>query len=184
MSDSVIPWTAAHQAFPCHSLSLRVCSNSYPLSWWCHPTISSSVTLFFSCPQSFPELGSFPMSWLFPSGGQSIGSLTSASVHSMNIQSWFPLGWTSWISLLSKEFSRVFSSTTIPKHQLFSAQLSLWTNSNLYMTNGKTTVLTIQTFTGKVISLLFTVLSSDDIAFFPRNQHLLIAWLQSPSTVI
>ena len=98
---------------------LEFAQNSCPLSWWCHPTISSSVTPFFSCPQSFPASRSFLMSWLFASGGQSIGASASASVLPMNIQGWFPLGLTGLISLLSKEVSRVSSSTTIRKHQFF-----------------------------------------------------------------
>ena len=93
------------------------CLNSCPLNQWCHPTISSSLTHFFSCLQSFPASVSFPMSWLFASGGQSIGA--SGSVLPMNIQDWFPLGWTGWISLQSKGLSRVFSSTTVQKHQFF-----------------------------------------------------------------
>ena len=114
----VTPWTAARQA----SLSITwVYSNSCPLSWWCHPTISSSVVPFSSCLQSFPVSGSFPMSKFFASGGQSIGVSASASVLPVNIQDWFPLGWTGWISLLSKELSRVSSNTTVQKHQFFLA---------------------------------------------------------------
>ena len=130
MSDSLQPHGLKHTRLPCLSLSLRVCSNSYPLSQWCHVTISSSVAPFFSCLQSFPASESFPMSWLFASDGQSIGA--SASVLPVNIQGWFPLGWTSWISLQSKGLSRVFSNTTVQKHQFFSAQLSLWTNSHIH----------------------------------------------------
>ena len=98
---------------PCPSPTPGVYSNSWPLSWWCHPTISSSVFPFSSCPQSFPASGSFPMSQLFTSGGQSIGVSASASVLPMNIQDWSPLGWTGWISLQSKGLSRVFSNTTV-----------------------------------------------------------------------
>ena len=100
------------------SLSPRACSNSYPSSWWCHPTISSSVVPFASCLQSSPASGSILVSRLLESGGQSIGA--SASVLLMNIQDWFPLGWTDWISLQSKGLSRVFFNTTVQKHQLFS----------------------------------------------------------------
>ena len=118
----VTPWTAV-----CHaSLSFtspRVCSNSCPFSQCCHPTILSSVVSFSSCSQSFPASGSFPMSWLFSSGGQSTGASASASVLPMNTQSWFPLGLTGLISLLSKRLSRVFSSTAFWKHQFFGAQL-------------------------------------------------------------
>ena len=113
------PWTAAYQA----SLSKptpRIYSSSCPLTWWCHPTISSSVIPFSSCPHSFPASGSFPMSQLFRSGCQSIGILASASGLPMNIQDWFTLGWTCWISLQSKGLSRVFSNTTVQKHQFFS----------------------------------------------------------------
>ena len=99
--------------------------NSCPLSLWCHPAISSSVVPFSSCPQSFPASGSFPRSQLFASDGQSIGVSASASVLPMNIQDWFPLGRTGWISLQSKGLSRVFSNTTLQKHQFFGAQLSL-----------------------------------------------------------
>ena len=113
---------------PCPSLSPRVYSNSCPLSQWCYPTMSSSAAPFSSCPQSFPASGSFPMSQLFPSGGQSIGA--SASVLPVNIQGWFPLGLTGLISLLSKGLSRVLSNTTIWKHQFFGAQ-PLWSNSHI-----------------------------------------------------
>ena len=103
MSDALRPHGLQHARFPCPSLSPRVCSDSRPLSRWCHPTISSSLAPFFSCLQSFPALGSFPMSQFFASGGQSIGASASASVLPMNIQDWFLLGWTGWISLLSKD---------------------------------------------------------------------------------
>ena len=106
----VTTWTAAC-TLPCPSLSPRVCSNSCPLNWWCHPTISSSVTPFSSCLQSFPASGSFPVSRLFTSGGQSIGASASASVLPMNIQHWFLLGLTGLISFLSKGLSRVFART-------------------------------------------------------------------------
>jgi len=116
-------WTAARpHGLPCPSLSPWVCSNSCSLSQWCHPTISSSVVPFSFCLQSFPASESFPMSQLFASGGQSIGSSASASVLPMTIQGWFPLGQTGWISLQSKGFSRVFSNTTVWKRQFFSAQ--------------------------------------------------------------
>ena len=124
MSDSLWLHGLWHARPPCPSPTPRVYSNSCPLSQWCHPTISSSVVPF-SCPQSFPASGSFQMSQFFTSGGQSIGVSASASVLPMNIQDWFPLGWTGWISLLSKALSRVFSNTTVQKHQFFSAQLSL-----------------------------------------------------------
>ena len=120
-----------HTRFPCPLLSPAICSNSCPLSWWCHPTISSSVVPFSSGPQSFPASGSFPMSQLFASGGQSIGASALASVLPMNIQTWFPLGLTDLISLQSKGLWQVFSSTTTLEYQFFSAQFSLWSNSHI-----------------------------------------------------
>ena len=110
----------------------RACSNSWPLSWWCHPTISSYIVPFSSCLQSFPALGCVPMSQFFASGGQSIGVSASASVLPMHIQDWFPLGWTRCISLQSKGLSRVFSNTTDQKHQFFSAQFSSESNSHIH----------------------------------------------------
>ena len=126
------PWTAAHQAC-LFLLSPGACSNSCPLSRWCHPTISSSVTPFSSCLQSFPGSGSFPTSWLFTSGGQSIGASASVSVLQINTQDWFSLGWTDWISLESKWFSRVFFNTTVQKHPFFSVQPSLWSNTHIHI---------------------------------------------------
>ena len=130
-SDSATPWTAAHQAslFITDSWSLL---KLIPSSQWCHPTDSSSVCPHLLPHQSFPALGSFPMSQLFSSGGQSIGASASASVLPMNIQDWCPLGWTGWISLQSKGLSGVFSNTTVQKHQFFSAQCSLWSNSDFH----------------------------------------------------
>ena len=122
MSDSLWPHWLQHTRLPCHSLSPEVGSNSCPLSQWCHLTISCSVTTFSSCPQSFPASGSFPMSWLFASGGQSVEFSASASVLLINIQSWLPLGLTHLISLQSKGLSRVFSSTTVRKHQSLGSQ--------------------------------------------------------------
>ena len=116
----------------CPPLSPRVCSNSCSLSWWCYLTISSSATPFSFCLQSFPPSVSFPISCLFTSGGQSIRALASASVLSMNIQDWFPLGWTGWISLQSNGLSRVFSNTTVQKHQFFSTQPCLWSNFHIH----------------------------------------------------
>ena len=114
-------------------LSPRVSSDLCPLSWWCHPTISSFVAPFSLCLQSFPASGSFPMSQLFPSGGQSTGTSASTSVLPVNIQGWFPLGLTGLISWQSKGLSRVFSSTTIWKHHFIGAQPSLWSNSHICM---------------------------------------------------
>ena len=119
-----IPGTAVPQ-IPCPSLSRRVCLDSYPLSWWCHTTTSSSSAHFSTCPQPFPASRAFPMSKFFASGGQSTGTSASASVLPMNIQDWFPLGLTGWVSLQFKGLSRVFPNTTVQKHQFFGAQLSL-----------------------------------------------------------
>ena len=158
--------------------------DSCPLSQWCDLTISSSVIPFSSCLQSFPASGSFPMTQFFASGGQSMGVSASTSVPPMNIEDWSPVGWTGWISLLSKGPSRVFSNTTVQKHQFFSTQLSLQSNSHPYKTTGKTIALTRQTFVGKVMSLLFNMLSSLVITFLPRSKHLLISQQQLPSAGI
>ena len=131
-----------HARLPRPSPSPRVYSNSCPLSRWCHPTISSSVVPFTFCLQSFPASGSFPMSQFFTSGGRSIGVSASASVLPMNIQGWFPLGLTGLISLQSKGISKVFFSTIVRKHQFFGSQPSLWSNSHLYITTGKTIYIT------------------------------------------
>ena len=113
VSNSLWPHGVHHTRPPCPSPTPRAYLNSCPLSWWCHPAISSSVIPFSSCLQSFPESGSFPMSQFFTSGGQSIGASALASVLPVNIQDWFPLGWTGWISLQSKGLSGVFSNTTV-----------------------------------------------------------------------
>ena len=123
MPNSLQPNGLHHARLRCPSPTPRAYSNSHPMSQWCHPTISSSV-IPFSCPQSFPASGSFPMSQFFLSGGQSIGVSASASVFPMNIHDWFPLGLTGLISLQLKELSRVFSNTTVHMHQFFTAQLS------------------------------------------------------------
>ena len=125
VSDSLWPHGLQHTRLPCPSPTPWAYSNSCPLSQWCYPTISTTVIHFSSYLQSFPASGSFQMSHLFTSGGQSIGASASASVLPMNIQDWFPLGWTGWISLKSKGLSRVFSNTIVQKHQFFGAQLSL-----------------------------------------------------------
>ena len=140
MSNSLRPHGLQHTRLPCPSPSPKACSNSCPLSWWCHPTISSSV--LFSCLWSFPASGSFLMSRIFASGEQSIGISASASALQMNIQDWFPLGLTGLISLLSKGLSRIFSNTTVQKASIlrcsafFIVQLS-----HPYMTTGKTIAL-------------------------------------------
>ena len=125
VSDSLRPHGLQHARPSCPSPTPGAYSNSCPLSRWCHPTISSSVVPLSSCLQSFPASRSFPMSQFFASGGQSIGVSASVKVLPMNIQDWFPLGWTGWISLQSKGLARVFSNTTVQKHQFFDAQLSL-----------------------------------------------------------
>ena len=132
VSDSWRPHEPQHARPPCPSSAPGVHPSPCPLSQWCHPTISSSVVPFSSCPESFPASGSFPMNWLFASGGQSIGVSASASVLLMNTQDWSPLGWTSWISLQSQGLSRVFSKTTVQKHQFFGAQLSSQSNSHIH----------------------------------------------------
>ena len=178
MSDFLWPHWLQHSRFPCPSQTPRACSNLSSWSWWCHPTISSVIP-FSSCLQSFPASGSFQMSQFFESGGQSFGVSASVSVIPMKIQNWFPLGWTGQISLQSKGLSRVFSNTTLQKHQFFGTQLS-----HPYMTTGKTIVLIRRTFVSKVMSLFFNMLSRLVLAFLPMSNHLLISWLQSPSAVI
>ena len=131
VSNSLQPHGLQHSRLSCPSSTPRVCSSSCLLCRWCYPTISSSVVPFTSCCQSFPASGSFPVSQFFASGGQSIGVLALTSVLPMNIQDWFPLGLTGWISLLSKGLSRVFSNTIIQKHQCYSTQLTLWSNSHI-----------------------------------------------------
>ena len=132
MSNSLWPHGLHHARPPCPSPTPGVYSNSCPLSWWCDPTISSSVVPFSSHLRSFPVSGSFPMSQFFISGGQGIAVSASASFLPMNIQDWFPLGWTGLISLHSKGLSRVFSNTTVQKHQFFGAQLSSQSNSHIH----------------------------------------------------
>ena len=132
MSDSLRPWSLQHARLPCPFLSPGVCWNSCPLSWWYHPTISSSVVPFSSCcPRSFPASELFPIRQLFASGCQSIGATASASVLPGNIQGLFPLGLIGLISLQSKGLSRVFSNITVQKHKFFGAQTSLWSNSHI-----------------------------------------------------
>ena len=183
VSDSLQAHGLQQARLLCPSPAPGACSDSCPSSQWCHPTISSSVVPFSSCLQSFPVSRSFPVSQFFTSGGQSIGASVSASVLPMNIQDWFLLGLTGLI-LLSKGLSSILqchsSKTSILWHSaFFIVQLS-----HPYMTTGKTIALTRQTFVGKVMSLLFNMLSRFVIAFLPSSKHLLISWLQSPSAVI
>ena len=179
----VTPRTAARQT----SLSFTIFQSLLKLvsiESGCHPTILFSVAPF-SCPQSVPESGSFPMSWLFTSGGQSTGASASASILPMSIQGWFPLWFTSLISLLYKGLFKVLSSTTVRKHQFSGAQPSLWSISHIgTWLLEKITALTIRTFVGKVKSSLFNMLSRFIIAFLSRRKSLLISWLQSLSAVI
>ena len=132
VSDSFWPHESQHARPPCPSQAPGGYSNLCPLSRWCHPAISSSLIPFSSCPQSLPASGSFPMSQLFAWGGKSIGVSASASVLPMNTQDWSPSGWTGWISLQSKGLLRVFSNTTVPRHQFFSTQLSSQSNSHIH----------------------------------------------------
>ena len=132
VSDSLQPHGLQHARLPCPAPTPRVYLNSCLSSQWCHPTISSSAIPVSSCLQSCPASGSFPMSQFFASGDQTVGVSASASVLPMNIQDWFPLGWTGWISLQSKGLSRVFSNTTVQKYQFFRAQLSSQSNSHVH----------------------------------------------------
>ena len=183
VSDSLRPHGLQHTRVPCLSPTPRAYSNSCPLSQWCHPTISSSVIPFSSHLQPFPASGSFPMSQLFTSGGQSIGVLPSASILPMNIQDWFPLEWTGWISfqgtLKTLLWHHSSKASILQRSAFFIVQLS-----HPYMITRKTIALARQTFVGKVISLLFNMLSRLVRTFLPRSKHLLISWLQSPFAVI
>ena len=132
VSNSLQPHRLQHASPPRPSATPEVYSNACPLSRWCHPNISSSAIPFSSCLQSFPASQSLLMSWLFALGDKSIGVSVSASVLPVIIQSWFLLGWTGWISLQSKGLSRVFSNTTVQKHQFFGVQPSLWSNSHIH----------------------------------------------------
>ena len=184
------PWdfagksTGVGSRLPCPSPTPRVYSNSCLLSRWCHPTISSSVFPLSSCLQFFPAAGSFLISWLLASRGQSIGASASASALPMSIQCWFILELTSLIFLNSKGLSRVFSSTSLKASFLQHSAYFIVQFSHPSVTTEKTIALTIWTFVGNVMSLLFNTLPKFVIAFLPRSKHLLISWLQSPSAVI
>ena len=176
------PHEMQHTGPPCPSPTPGVYPNSCPLCQWCHPTISSSVIPFSSCLQSFPASGSFQMSQLFGSGGQSIGVSASTSVLSVNTQDWSPLGWTGWISSSprdSQESSQHHSSkaSILRRSAFFIVQFS-----HPYMTTGKTIALIRRTFGGKVMSLLFNMLYRLVIVFLLRSERLLILRMQSPST--
>ena len=157
--------------------------NSSPLSQWCHPT-TLLCHLFSSCPQSFLASGSLPMSWVFTSGGESIRASVSASVLSMSIQDWFPLGWTGWISLLQSTHKSLLQNHSSKASILQCSAFFMVQFSHPYITTGKTIALTVQTFVGHVMSLLFNTLSRFVMAFLPRSKCLLISWLQSLSAVI
>ena len=184
LSDSLQLHGLQHARPPCPSPAPRVYTNSCPLSWWCHPTISPSSNPFSSHLQSFPASGSFTMSRFFASGGQSIGVSASGSVLPMNIQEWFPLGLTGLISLQSKGLSSLLQYHSSKASVLWCAVFFIVQLSHSYMTTGKTIALSRWNFVHKVISLLLNMLSRLVIAFLPRSKHLLISWLQSPSTVI
>ena len=179
------PHGLQHARLPCPSLSPRACLNACPLSWWCHPTISSSIVLFSSCLQSFPAPGFFPMNQFFPSDGQNIGASASEISPSNEylrpisfIIDWFDLLAVQWTleSLLQHHSSK---PSILQRSAFFMVHFS-----HPYMTTRKTVALTRQTFVGKVIFLFFNMLSRLVIAFLPRSKHLLISWLQSPSAVI
>ena len=168
MFDSLWPHGLQHARLCCPLRSPRICSDSRPLSWWCYLTISSSAVPFFFCFPSFPASGSFPLSWLFTSGGHNIRASASASVLPVNVQGWLPFGLTGWISLQSKGHLRVFSSTTFHKPQMWSV-LFMVQFSHPYMTTGKTIALTMQNFVSKVMSLLFNMLSTP--VLLPGKSH-------------
>ena len=151
MSNSLWPHELKHTRPPGPSPTAGVYSNSCPLGQWCHPTISSSVVPFSSCLQSFATSGSFQMSQHFASGGQNIGVSTSTSILPMNTQDWSPLGWTGWLSLQSKGLSRVFSNTTVQKHQFFILSFLYGPTFTFIHDYWKTIALTIQTFVGKML---------------------------------
>ena len=156
-SNSLPPHGLQHARPPCPSPTPGAYSNSCPSSWWCHPTISSSIVPFSSRLPSFPASGSFPMSQFFTSGGQSIGISASASVLPMNIQDWSPLGWTGWISLQSKGFSSLLQHYNSKASILWRSAFFMVQFSHPYMTTGETIALTRWTFVGKIMSLLLPV---------------------------
>ena len=176
------PHGLQHTRLPCPSQTPRAYSDSCPSRQWCHPAISSSVVHFSSCLQSFPASESSPISQFFVSGGQSSGVSASASVLPMNIQDWFPLGLIGLISLQSKWLSGVFSNTTVQKHQFFSIQPSLWSNSHIHTWLLEKPYLWLD---GPLLAKsAFNMLSRLVITFLPRSKRLSISWLQSPSAVI
>ena len=168
-SNSLQPHGLQHARLPWLSPTPRACSNSCPLSRWCHPTISSSIVPFSSCLQSFPASESYPVSQFFTRGGQSIGVSASESVLPMNIQDWFPLGLTGWISLQFKGLKSFLQHYSSKASVLQHSDFFIVYLSHPYMTTGKTITLTRWTFVGKVMSLLFSMLCRLVIAFLPRK---------------
>ena len=186
VSDSLWPHGLQHARPPCPSPTPRVYPNSCPLSWWCHPTISSSVIPFSSCLQSFPASGSFSMSQFFAWGGQSIGVSASTSVLPVSNQDWSPLGWTDWLDLLAVQgtLKSLLQHHSLKASVLWRSAFFIVQLSCAYMTTEKTIALTRRIFVGKIMSLLFNMLSRLVITFHPRYKCLLISWLQSPSAEI
>ena len=183
MSDSLWTHEPQHSRPPCPSPTPRVNPNPCPLSWWCHPTISSSV-IPFSLPQSFPASGSFQMSQLFTSGGQSIGVSATASVLPMNTQVWsFRMDWLDLLAVQGTLKSLLQHHSSKPSI-LWCSVFFIVQLSHPYMAIGKTIALTRRTFVDKVMSLLFNMLSRLVVTFLPRSKRLLISWPQSPSAVI
>ena len=187
VSDSLRPDELQHARPPCPSPTPGVHSDSCPSSQWCHPAISSSVVPFFSCPQSLPASESFPMSQLFAWGGQSIGVSALASFLPKKSQGWSPLELTGWNSLQSKSLARVFSNTTVQKHQFFGAQLSLWSNSHIHHNFWQNHSFDYTDLCCKVMSLLFSMLSRFFIALSSKYQCLFfhscshyLQWFWSP----
>ena len=183
VSDALWPHELQHTRLPCPSPTPGDCSNSCPSRLWCHPTISSSAVPFSSCLQCCPASESFPMSQFFPSGGQSIAVSASTSVLPMNIQDWFPLFWFDLFAVqgtLESLFQHHSSKASI----LWCSAFFMVQLSHPHMTTGKTIGLTIWTFVGKLMSLLFNMLSRLVIALLPRSKRLLISWLHSPFAVI
>ena len=184
VAQSLQPHRLQHMRLPCPSPTPGACSNSCPSSWWCHPTISSLLSPS-PFPSIFPSFRVFSNEKFFALGGRSIRVSASASVFPVNVQDWFALGWTGWISLQSEGLFKSLlqhhsSKASILQHSaFFMVQLA-----HPYMTTGKIIALTRRTFVGKVMSLLFNMLSRLVIIFLPRNKHLLISWLQSLSAVI
>ena len=176
MSNSLQHHGLQHARLPCPSPAPGAYPNSGAWHQWCHPTISSSVVPFSFCLQSFPALGSFPMSWFITSGSQSIGVSASASILPMNIQDQFPLGWTGWIFAVQGTLQSLLQHHSSKASILWHSAFFIVQLSHPCMTTGKTIALTRQTFVGKAMSLLFSMLSRLVIVFLPRSKHLLISY--------